>query len=238
MMTIGLLGGMSWESSVLYEELINTEVRDRLGGLHSADLIVRSYDFAEIEALQSAGRWDEAGSLLAGDAHRLEQAGAGLILLCTNTMHRVADTIIEAIEVPFLHLADATADAVVAAGLDSVGLLGTKFTMEQDFYRGRLESHGLTVHLPAPADRALVHDVIYDELVRGELRQSSREDFLDVIDRLGQAGAEGIVAGCTEIELLVTSEDTHLPYFPTTQLHARAAVDMALADTRETAPDH
>ena len=229
MLTIGLLGGMSWESSILYEELINTEVRARLGGVHSADLVIRSYDFARIEALQSAGDWDAAGALLASDARRLETAGAELILLCTNTMHRVADAIVAAVDVPFLHLADATAAAVVDAGLDSVGLLGTRFTMEQDFYRSRLEAHGLEVIVPPAEERTLVHDVIYNELVKGELRQSSREDFLDVIDRLGQAGAAGVIAGCTEIELLVTAEDVLIPYFPTTQLHAIAAVDLALA---------
>lgn len=233
MLTIGLLGGMSWESSVLYEELINTEVRYRLGGLHSADLLIRSYDFAEIEVLQTAGDWDAAGKRLASDAQRLERAGADVILLCTNTMHRVADAIIDAVDVPFLHLADATAAAVVASGIESVGLLGTKFTMEHDFYRGRLEAHGLTVHVPPADERALVHEVIYTELVRGELRQPSREQFLDVIDRLGQVGAQGVIAGCTEIELLVTAEDVSLPYFPTTELHARAAVDFALAGTTE-----
>ena len=231
MLTMGLLGGMSWESSVLYEELINTDVRERLGGVHSADLIIRSYDFAEIEALQSADRWDDAGSILAADARRLEAAGAELILLCTNTMHRVAEAIIDAIGVPFLHLADATAAAVVAAGLDSVGLLGTKFTMEQDFYRDRLEAHDLEVLVPPPAERDRVHEIIYDELVRGELRQSSREEFLDIIDRLGLAGAGGVIAGCTEIELLVSADDATLPYFPTTQLHARAAVDIALGQS-------
>ena len=230
MRTIGLLGGMSWESSVLYEELINTEVRARLGGLHSADLIVRSYDFAEIERLQTAGEWDTAGELLGADAARLVVAGAELIVLCTNTMHRVADDIVAAIEVPFLHLADATADAVVAAGIETVGLLGTKFTMEQDFYRGRLESHGLQVVVPPEDERERVHAVIYDELVQGELRSSSREEYLDIIDRMSMKGAEGVIAGCTEIELLITEEDVTIPFFPTTQIHARAAVDLALGD--------
>jgi len=230
MRTIGLLGGMSWESSVLYEELINTEVRARLGGLHSADLLVRSYDFADIERLQSAGDWDAAGELLGADAGRLEAAGAELIVLCTNTMHRVADTIISAVEIPFLHLADATAQAVVAAGLETVGLLGTRFTMEQDFYRGRLSAHGLEVLIPPEPERQRVHDVIYDELVQGELRSSSREEFLDTIDRMSMAGAQGVIAGCTEIELLVSEDDVTIPYFPTTQIHARAAVDFALSD--------
>ena len=229
MKTIGLLGGMSWESSVLYEELINTEVRERLGGVASADLIIRSYNFADIEQLQAGGDWDTAGAVLAADAARLETAGAELVLLCTNTMHRVADAIEAALTVPFLHLADATARAIVGAGLSTIGLLGTKFTMEQDFYRSRLESHGLTVLTPTEPERNMVHDVIYEELVRGELNRSSREDFLDVIDRLGSAGAEGVIAGCTEIELLVTEDDVFAPYFPTTRLHAHAAVDAALA---------
>ncbi len=214
---------------MLYEELINTEVRARLGGLHSADLLVRSYDFAEIERLQTAGDWTKAGSVLGADAARLEAAGAEVIVLCTNTMHRVADAIVAAIEIPFLHLADATAKAVVTAGIDTIGLLGTRFTMEQDFYRGRLESHGLSVVIPAEAERKRVHDVIYDELVQGDLRSSSREEYLDIIDRLGMAGAQGVIAGCTEIELLVSEDDVTMPYFPTTQIHARSAVDFALA---------
>jgi aspartate racemase len=231
MLMIGLLGGMSWESSVLYEELINTEVRARLGGVHSADLIVRSYDFAQIEALQAAGDWAASGELLAADAARLEAAGAGVIVLCTNTMHKVADAIEAAITVPFLHLADATAAAVKAEGLDTVGLLGTKFTMEQDFYRDRLQSHGLTVVVPSEPERQRVHDIIYDELVKGELNRSSREEYLDIIDRLGSAGAQGVIAGCTEIELLITADDVFIPYFPTTALHAKAAVAAALRDT-------
>lgn len=229
MKTIGLLGGMSWESSVLYEELINTEVRARLGGVASADLIIRSYNFAEIEALQSNGEWEAAGDLLATDAARLETAGAELILLCTNTMHKVAATIEHAITVPFIHLADTTADAILAAGLSTVGLLGTRFTMEDGFYSERLEARGLTVVVPDEAARTIIHDVIYNELVQGELRRSSREAYLDVIDRMGSAGAEGVIAGCTEIELLVTEDDVFIPYFPTTKLHALAAVDAALA---------
>jgi len=228
MKTIGLLGGMSWESSVLYEELINTAVRERLGGVHSADLIIRSYDFARIEALQSAGDWDAAGELLAADARMLEGAGAELIVLCTNTMHRVAEAIEEAVSVPFLHLADATANAIKAQGLDTVGLLGTRFTMEEDFYRGRLESHGLSVVVPSEEERTIVHDIIYNELVQGELNRASREEYLDIIDRLGAAGAQGVIAGCTEIELLVTEDDVFIPYFPTTRIHAEAAVDAAL----------
>ena len=228
MKTIGLLGGMSWESSVEYERIINTEVRRRLGGVHSADLLVRSYDFGAIEQMQEVGDWDGAGSLLATDARRLQDAGANLILLCTNTMHLVAPAIEAAIDVPFLHLADATARAVVAEGIDTVALLGTRFTMEMDFYRGRLESHGLRVLVPDGADRSVVHDVIYDELVRGHIVDSSRDRYLEIIDRLVAAGAQGVIAGCTEIELLVTPDDVAIPYFPTTRIHALAAVEAAL----------
>ena len=228
MKTIGLLGGMSWESSVEYERIINTEVRRRLGGVHSADLLVRSYNFGAIEQLQESGNWDGAGRLLAADARHLQDAGAGLILLCTNTMHLVAPAIESAIDVPFLHLADATARAVVAAGVDAVALLGTRFTMEMDFYRGRLESYGLRVLIPNEADRIVVNDVIYDELVQGRVLGSSREAYLAIIDRLVAAGAQGVIAGCTEIELLVTPNDVAIPYFPTTRIHALAAVDAAL----------
>jgi aspartate racemase len=228
--TIGLLGGMSWESSVEYERLINTEVRRRLGGTHSADLIVRSYDFAAIEALQEAGDWDGAGRLLAADAARLEGAGADLILLCTNTMHRVAGAIEAAISVPFLHLADATAVAVVAAGVRRVGLLGTRYTMEQDFYRARLERHGLEVLIPDEPDRTTVHDVIFGELVRGVVDPGSKRRYLEIIGRMVDAGAGGVIAGCTEIELLVGPDDVGVPYFPTTLLHALAAVEAALAE--------
>jgi aspartate racemase len=227
--TIGLLGGMSWESSVLYERLINQGIRERLGGLHSADLIVRSYDFAEIEALQRSGDWDIAGQLLAEDARRLEWAGAEVVVLCTNTMHKVAPAIEAAIGVPFLHLADATADAVRAAGIERVALLGTRFTMEEPFYRERLEDRGLTVDVPGTDDRRLVDRVIFDELVRGVVSEQSRASYVAVVDRMVAAGAEGVIAGCTEIELLIGPGDVPVPYFPTTAIHAAAAVDAALA---------
>jgi len=230
MKTIGLLGGMSWESSIHYEQIINTEVRRRLGGTHSADLLIRSYDFATVATLQEAGDWAAAGALLAGDAVRLQEAGADLIVLCTNTMHRVADTIEAAIAVPFLHLADATAAAVSAAGVTRAGLLGTRYTMEQDFYRGRLERHGLEVLIPPEADRAVIHGVIFEELVRGHLEPTSRGRYLEIIARLRGRGAQGIIAGCTEIELLVGPDDMPCPYFATTRIHALAAVDIALAD--------
>ncbi len=229
MKTIGLLGGMSWESSVEYERIINTEVRRRLGGVHSADLLMRSYDFAAIEALQAAADWNAAGAVLAADARRLQTAGADLIVLCTNTMHIVAPAIEAAIDVPFLHLADATAAAVKRAGITRIALLGTRFTMEKAFYRSRLEQHGLDVIVPGDADRSVVHDVIYDELVQGLIVDTSRERYLEIIARLEGAGAQGVIAGCTEIELLVTPDDVALPYFPTTRLHALAAVDAALS---------
>ena len=229
MRTIGLLGGMSAESSIEYERLMNHEVRRRLGPQHSASMLIRSYDFAEIEALQVAGDWAGAARLLAEDARGLQDAGADLLVLCTNTMHRVADAIEAAIEVPLLHIADATGEAVRAAGVRRVGLLGTRYTMEQDFYRGRLESrHGLSVLVPHEPDRTVVHDVIYEELVRGVIREESRRAYLAIIGRLLERGAEGIIAGCTEIEALVRPDDVACRYFPTTRIHALAAVELAL----------
>lgn len=230
MKTIGLLGGMSWESSIEYERLINEGVRRALGGVASANLIIRSYNFAEIEALQSAGDWAAAGELLASDARRLEASGADVVVLCTNTMHVVAPAIEEAITVPFLHLADTTASAITDQGLSKIALLGTRYTMEQDFYRGRLVNHGLDVLVPTEPDLTLVHDVIYDELVQGVIRPESKQAYLEVIERLVDRGAEGVIAGCTEIELLVGEDDVAVPYFPTARLHAEAAVTFALAD--------
>lgn len=228
MKTIGLLGGMSWESSIEYERLINEEVRSRLGGVHSADLIVRSYDFAEIERLQSAGHWDAAGDLLAADAKRLQDAGAEVIALCTNTMHVLADRIESAIDVEFVHIADVTSSAVRAAGIGTVALLGTRYTMELDFYSGRLERDGLTVVIPTEPDRTTIHDVIYDELVQGVVRAESKRSYLEAIGRLLERGATGVIAGCTEIELLVGPDDVRVPYFPTTSLHSGGIVAAAL----------
>lgn len=229
MRTIGLLGGMSWESSVEYYRIINEEVRHRLGGTHSAACVMWSFDFAEVEALQERGAWPEAGALLAGAAARLESAGAELLVLCTNTMHRLAPQVEAATTVPLLHIADATAHAVKADGRRVVGLLGTRYTMEADFYRGRLEErHGLTVLVPDDRDRTAVHDVIYDELVRGIVRPESRATYDRVIAGLFDAGAEGVILGCTEIELLVPP-DADPRLYPTTRLHAVAAVDAALA---------
>jgi aspartate racemase len=229
MRTIGLIGGMSWESSAEYYRLVNELVRDRLGGLHSARCVLHSVDFAEIEQLQSAGEWEHAGEILAEAARGLEAAGADLLLICTNTMHKVAGQVQAAVRVPLLHLADATADAVRAAGLTRVGLLGTAFTMEQDFYRGRLAGHGLDVLTPDAEGRALVHRVIYEELCLGVVRDESRAAYRKVIDELVDSGAEGVVLGCTEIELLIGADDSPVPVFPTTRLHAEAAVAAALA---------
>jgi aspartate racemase len=227
---IGLLGGMSWESSIVYERILNEEARRRLGGLHSADLLIRSYDFAVVEELQSAGQWEQAGRLLADSARKLEAAGAEILVLCTNTMHEVADVIGAAVRIPFLHIADVTGAAIEAAGLAKVGLLGTRYTMERGFYTDRLEtSYGLTVLVPEEPDRTLVHRIIYDELVQGVIRDQSRTRYLEIIGQLQRRGAEGIIAGCTEIELLVQASDLSLPYFPTTRLHAVAALDAALA---------
>lgn len=228
MRTVGLLGGMSWESSAEYYRLLNELVRERLGGLHSARCVLLSVDFAEIERLQVAGDWEAAGEVLAVAAASLQRSGAELVLLCTNTMHRVADQVEAVLDVPFLHLADATAQAVRRAGLTTVGLLGTAFTMEQDFYRGRLESHGLQVLVPDAEDRAEVHRVIYEELCLGVIDDSSRDTYRRVIDRLVAAGAQGVILGCTEIELLIGSEDASVPVFPTTRLHVEAAVELAL----------
>jgi aspartate racemase len=229
MKSIGLLGGMSWESTLEYYRIINQEVQARRGGLHSARCVLYSVDFAEIEALQHQGQWAQAGTVLAEAARRLERGGADFVVLCTNTMHKVADAIQAGIGIPLLHIADATAGKIKAAGISRVGLLGTRFTMEQDFYRGRLEQvHGLEVVVPEPQAREIVHRVIYDELCRGVIRDSSRAAYRDIIDGLVKEGAQGIIAGCTEIELLVRAEDSPVPFFPTTRIHAVAAVELAL----------
>jgi aspartate racemase len=229
MLTIGMLGGMSWESSAEYYRLVNEFVRDRLGGLHSARCVLVSVDFAEIERLQATGAWDKAAAVLARAARQVEAGGADLLVLCTNTMHKVAAQVQAAVTIPLLDLADVTAEAVLAAGLTTVGLLGTAFTMEQAFYRDRLASHGLTVLVPDRQDRAAVHAIIYDELCQGIVLDSSRDRYREVIARLTAAGAEGVILGCTEIELLITQADTPVPVFPTTRLHAQAAVERALA---------
>jgi aspartate racemase len=223
---IGLLGGMSWESSAVYYRLVNEAVRDRLGGLHSADCLLRSVDFADVEVLQRAGEWEAARALLQREADALEAAGAELLVLCTNTMHKVAPEP----RIPLVHIADTTADAVRDAGFGRVGLLATAYTMEQDFYVGRLrERHGLDVLVPEPADRAEVHRVIYDELCVGDVQDASRAAYQAVMARLVERGAEAVLLGCTEIDLLVGPEDAAVPLFDTTRLHAERAVELALA---------
>jgi aspartate racemase len=227
---IGLLGGMSWESSAEYYRLVNEMVRERLGGLSSADCLLRSVDFAPVEEMQRAGRWDDAGALLAAEARALEEAGAELLVLCTNTMHKLADVVAGAVSIPFVHIADATAAAVREAGLSRVGLLATAYTMEQDFYVGRLrERHGLDVLVPDEPGRRVVHDVIYDELCVGIVRGESRSEYRRIMAGLVDRGAEAILLGCTEIDLLVGAADASVPVFDTTALHARAAVNLALA---------
>jgi aspartate racemase len=227
---IGLLGGMSWESSIEYYRLVNEATRERLGGLHSADCLLRSVDFTEIEALQREGRWDEAGARLAAEATGLVAAGAELLVLCTNTMHKVAGAITDAVDVPFVHIADTTANAVRARGLRTVGLLATAYTMEQDFYVGRLrDRHGLAVLVPDEADRQIVHRVIYDELCVGVIDDGSRDEYRRIMAGLAERGAEAILLGCTEIDLLVGAADSPVPVFDTTRLHAERAVELAIA---------
>ena len=229
MKTIGLIGGMSWESTVPYYRIINETVRTLRGGLHSARIVLVSVDFDEVERLQRAGDWEAAGVLLADCARRLERAGADFIVLCTNTMHKVAPAIEAAVSIPLFHIADPTAEAIRAAGLRTVGLLGTRFTMEQDFYRARLErEHGLRVVVPNEEDRALVHRVIYEELCQGRVLDASREAYRAVIRRLVDDGAEAVILGCTEIALLVGAADSPVPVFDTTQLHATKAAEYAL----------
>jgi len=234
--TIGLLGGMSWESSALYYRLLNEAVREELGGLHSARCVLLSVDFAEIERLQAVGDWTAAGELLAADARSLQAAGAELVVLCTNTMHAVADSVTAGLDVPFLHIGDSTAEAVAAAGLSRIGLLGTRYTMEQPFLVDRLSAAGLQVVVPGEADRELVHRVIYEELVVGVVREDSRRAYREVVDRLVGRGAQGVVLGCTEIELLIGPDDVDVPTFPTTALHVAAAVRAALAEGGPGAP--
>ena len=231
MRTIGLIGGMSWESSIEYYRIINETAKEKLGGLHSAKNLIITMNFAEIEKLQHEDRWDEAGQILVKCAQDLERGGAGFIVLCTNTMHKLADQIIANVKIPFLHIADATAENIVAAGIKRIGLLGTRFTMEHDFYKGRLiENFGLDVLVPNEADREIIHRVIYDELVQGKVVDASREEYKRIMQTLVAQGAQGIILGCTEIELLVKQNDSSVPLFPTSAIHAIAAVERALKE--------
>ncbi|HEX5123708.1 MAG TPA: aspartate/glutamate racemase family protein [Rhodanobacteraceae bacterium] len=229
MRTLGLLGGMSWESTLPYYRHVNERVREKLGGLHSAKLVLYSVDFAEIERLQHAGDWATAGRVLADAAQALERAGAEALVLCTNTMHRVLDVVEPAIRMPVIHIADATAERIRASGLKTVGLLATRFTMEQDFYRGRLEANGLAVLVPDAEERAEIHRIIYDELCLGVVREASAAIYRAIMAKLVARGAEGLILGCTEIGLLVGADDTTVPVFDTARIHAEAAVDWALA---------
>ena len=231
MKTIGLIGGMSWESTVPYYRQVNEGIKARLGGLHSARVVLYSVDFHEVEQLQHAGDWAAAGDMMADAARRVQAAGADLLVLCTNTMHKVAPQIEAAVSIPLLHIADATGAAITAAGHRTVGLLGTRFTMEQDFYRQRLQqAHGLQVIVPEADDRTVVHDVIYEELCRGVIRDEARAAYRRIMDELVARGADAIILGCTEIGLLVGAQDARVPLFDTTALHASAAVEAALAE--------
>lgn len=230
MKTIGLLGGMSWESTVSYYQIVNTVVKKRLGGLHSAKCLLYSVDFQEIEACQSAGDWEKSAQLLGAAAQNLEKGGADFLVICTNTMHKVAPQIRAMISIPLLHIAEVTADEILARNMHCVALLGTRYTMEEDFYRGVLRDRGMTVLIPDAAERAMINEVIFQELCRGEIREASRRQFLAVMDNLARQGARGIILGCTEIGLLVRQEDSILPLFDTAALHAAAAADLALRD--------
>ncbi len=230
MKTIGLIGGMSWESSLEYYRILNETTKAKLGGLHSAKCILYSVDFAEVETLQHQDRWEEAAQLMIAAGQSLESAGADFVVLCTNTMHKLANEIQANIRIPLLHIADATAQKIKAAGLRKIGLLGTRFTMEHDFYKGCLiEKYGLGVLIPDSPDREIIHRVIYDELCLGIVRQESKEQYIHIMEKLVRAGAEGIMLGCTEIELLIHEGDSQVPLFPTTTIHAVAAVEYALS---------
>jgi len=229
MRTIGLIGGMSWESSAEYYRIINQETNRRLGGVHSSQCLMWSVDFEEIKRLQHEGEWERLAESMKDAALRLERGGADFIVLCTNTMHRLADAISSAVSIPLLHIADPTAERIKASGFERVGLLGTAFTMEQDFYKGRLQQrHGLNVLVPDEGDRRIVHEIIYRELVLGQVRPESRQAYREIIARLIERGAQCIILGCTEIMLLVKDEDSAVPLFDTTTIHAVAAVDTAL----------
>jgi aspartate racemase len=227
--TIGLIGGMSWESSIEYYRIINEATKAKLGGLHSAKSLMVSVDFAEIETLQHQGKWAEAARVLIETAKDLENGGADFIVLCTNTMHKVADDIQANVNIPLLHIADATAQMVKEAGIQKIGLLGTRFTMEEEFYKGRLsQKYGLSVSVPNASQRDTIHRVIYEELVLGRIEQNSKEQYVDIIRQMIDLGAEGIILGCTEIGLLIHDQDSPVPLFDTTRIHAEAAVEYAL----------
>lgn len=229
MKTIGLLGGMSWESTVSYYQEINVGIKQALGGLHSAKICLYSVDFDEIEKLQHQGHWDQTAVILADGAKAIEAGGADFLLVCTNTMHKVATEIQAAIDIPLVHIADATAEVLKHDGIQRVGLLGTRFTMEQDFYKQRItDNHGIDVLVPDTSDREIVHRIIYEELCLGEINPASRQHYLDVVDRLQSAGAEAVILGCTEIALLIQQQHTSVPLYDTTRIHAMQAVRLAI----------
>ncbi len=228
MKTIGLIGGMSWESSTLYYQIINRTVSERLGGLHSAKCLLFSVDFAEVEAYQAQGNWDRASEMLIDAAQRLERAGCDLLIICTNTMHIVADRVKQNIGIPLLHIAEMTCQALIGQNIATVGLLGTRYTMEKDFYNQKLTEKGVAVLIPDEADRQFVHDIIYEELCLGMVRASSKQRFLQIIGKLVEAGAQGVILGCTEIGLLVQQGDTNTPLFDTTLIHARKTAELAM----------
>ncbi|WP_163858489.1 aspartate/glutamate racemase family protein [Paenibacillus elgii] len=237
MKTIGLIGGMSWESSLLYYQIINQRVKEKLGGHHSAKSLMYSVNFQEIKTLQHQGKWDEATNLMIDSARKLEAAGSDVIVICTNTMHKMAQEVAESVSIPLLHIADATAQAIVKDGMKKVALLGTSFTMEQDFYKGRLtEKFGLEVIVPNEADRKIVHDIIYQELCLGIVNEASKKSYLRIMESLGQQGAEAIILGCTEITMLVSQEDCRIPLYDTTRIHAECAVDFALSEDLAVTP--
>ena len=230
MKTIGMLGGMSWESTATYYQLLNQGIKKRLGGLHSAKICLHSVDFAEIESLQRQGEWPTMANMLTTEAQKMQQSGADFLVICTNTMHKVAPEIEEKLDIPVLHIADAVANVLLADSISRVGLLGTRFTMEQDFYKTRLsQKHGIEVIIPCENERNLVHEVIYEELCRGVIKESSRQAYVQIINSLSEQGAQAVILGCTEISLLVKPENTALPLYDTTAIHAEAAVSMALS---------
>lgn len=231
MKTIGLIGGMSWESSLLYYQTINQRVKEKLGGHHSAKSLMYSVDFQEIKTLQHQGKWDEATKIMIESAQRLEAGGAELIVICTNTMHKMAQEIEESVSIPLLHIADATAKEIVKDGIKKVALLGTAFTMEQDFYKGRLiERFGLEVIVPNESERKVVHDIIYEELCLGIIKEESRQSYLKIIKGLKELGGEAVILGCTEITILLSQDDSSIPVYDTTRIHAEYAVDYALGE--------
>jgi len=229
MKKIGLIGGMSWESSLEYYRIINETVKQKLGGLHSAECIMYSVDFDEIEKLQHQGKWEELTQIMIDCAQRLEKAGANLVIICTNTMHKMAGEVESSINIPLLHIADATAEKIKGKGFKKVGLLGTKFTMEEDFYKGRLiDKHAIEVIIPNSEEMQIIHDIIFNELCLGEIKETSKEQYKKIIINLAEKGAEGVILGCTEIPLLIKQEDVEVPLFDTTRIHAEFAVDYAI----------